>query len=407
MLRCCSASIFYRARFGCQAQIDADSIRLQFAGECVGNPELIGQPIVAFTEPQRAQGDIVQKGVMVALVSAALFGVSTPLAKVLVGTVSPLLLAGLLYSGSGLGLSLLLAARRGWTSRESSLSLPGQGDWKWLAGAIFLGGVMAPVALTYGLVTALASTTSLLLNLEAAFTALLAWFLFHENFDRRVMSGMFCIVAGGLVLAWTPGSHGDASPGMALIVLACLCWAIDNNLTRRVSAGDAMLIAGLKGLVAGGVNLGLGLLLGQRLPSIGVLSIALSVGFLGYGVSLALFVRAMRDLGTARAGAYFSVAPFFGAALALLMQGDSITFQLVAAGLLMATGVFLHVTEHHGHRHVHEPQQHAHAHSHDEHHQHFHDFDWDRREPHTHPHFHTTLVHTHPHYPDVHHRHPH
>jgi drug/metabolite transporter (DMT)-like permease len=407
MLRCCSAPIFYRARFGCQAQIEADSIRLQFAGEYVGSSELIRQPGVVFTEPQRARGDTVQKGVMVALASAALFGVSTPLAKVLVGAVSPLLLAGLLYAGSGLGLSLLLAARRGWTSQKSSLSLPRRGDWKWLAGAIFLGGVVAPVALTYGLVTTAASTASLLLNLEVAFTALLAWFLFHENFDRRVMAGMTCIVAGGLILAWTPGGHGEASPRMALIVLACLCWAIDNNLTRRVSAGDAVLIAGLKGLVAGAVNLGLGLLLGQKLPPIGVLGIAMSVGFLGYGVSLALFVRALRDLGTARAGAYFSVAPFFGAALAVMMQGDSITFQLIAAGLLMAAGVWLHVTERHGHQHVHEPQQHTHAHSHDEHHQHSHDFEWDGREPHVHPHLHTTLVHTHPHYPDLHHRHPH
>jgi drug/metabolite transporter (DMT)-like permease len=194
---------------------------------------------------------------------------------------------------------------------------------------------------------------------------------------------------------------------LALIVLACLCWAIDNNLTRKVSAGDAMLIAGLKGLVAGVVNLGLGLMLGQTLPPISVLSIALTVGFLGYGVSLALFVRALRDLGTARAGAYFSVAPFFGAVLAVLMQGDSITLQLAAAGLLMAAGVWLHVTEHHGHRHVHEEQHHTHAHSHDEHHQHSHDFDWDGHEPHAHPHVHPPLVHSHPHYPDLHHRHPH
>ncbi len=168
-----------------------------------------------------------------------------------------------------------------------------------------------------------------------------------------------------------------------------------------------MLIAGLKGLIAGVVNLGLALMLGQTLPPISVLSIAMTVGFLGYGVSLALFVRALRDLGTARAGAYFSVAPFFGAALAVLMQGDSITLQLVAAGLLMAAGVWLHVTEHHGHRHVHEEQHHTHAHSHDEHHQHSHDFDWDGHEPHAHPHVHPPLVHSHPHYPDLHHRHPH
>ena len=344
---------------------------------------------------------------MVALGSAVLFGMSTPLAKILVGTVSPLLLAGLLYAGSGLGLSLLLVGRHLWMAPRSSINLPRRGDWAWLAGAIFFGGVAGPVALTYGLVTSAASTASLLLNLEAVFTALLAWFLFRENFDRRVMSGMVCIVAGGLMLAWTPGGHGASSFGLVLIALACLCWAIDNNMTRKVSANDAMLIAGVKGLVAGAVNLGLGLLLGQTLPPVGVLGLAMAVGFLGYGVSLVLFVLALRDLGTARAGAYFSVAPFFGAALAVLLQGDAITFQLAAAGLLMGAGVWLHLTEHHAHLHAHDQEAHTHPHSHDEHHRHSHDFAWDGNEPHTHPHVHAPLVHAHPHYPDLHHRHPH
>lgn len=348
-----------------------------------------------------------QQGVIVALGSAALFGMSTPLAKILVGSVSPLLLAGLLYAGSGLGLSLILVGRHLWAPRTSTMSLLRRGEWLWLGGAIFFGGVAGPAALMYGLVTSAASTASLLLNLEAVLTALLAWFLFRENFDRRVMLGMFSIVAGGVLLVWTPGAHGDASFGLVLIALACLCWAIDNNLTRKVSTSDAMLIASVKGLVAGAVNLGLASLVGQTLPPLGVLSLALAVGFLGYGVSLVLFVLALRHLGTARAGAYFSVAPFLGAALAVLLQGDPVTFQLVAAGLLMAAGVWLHLTEQHGHLHAHEQWEHAHAHSHDEHHRHAHDFAWDGREPHTHPHVHLPLVHAHPHYPDVHHRHPH
>lgn len=348
-----------------------------------------------------------QNGVVVALASAALFGTSTPFAKMLVGGVSPLLLAGLLYAGSGLGLALILVGRHLWTPRKSLVSLPRRGEWLWLAGAIFFGGVAGPVALMYGLVTSAASTASLLLNLEAVLTALLAWFLFRENFDRRVVLGMFLIVAGGVLLVWTPGKHGDASFGLALVALACLCWAIDNNLTRKVAASDAMLIASLKGLIAGAVNLGLASLIGATLPPPGVLSLALVVGFLGYGVSLVLFVLALRHLGTARAGAYFSVAPFFGAALAVVLQGDPVTFQLVAAGALMTAGVWLHLTEHHGHLHAHEQQEHAHAHAHDEHHRHAHDFAWDGREPHTHPHVHRPLVHAHPHVPDVHHRHPH
>lgn len=352
-------------------------------------------------------GDSVQRGVTVALGSAVLFGMSTPLAKSLVGSVSPLALAGLLYAGSGLGLALTLAGRRLWRPRESSMSLPQRGEWLWLAGAIFFGGVAGPVALMYGLVTSAASTASLLLNLEAVFTALLAWFLFREHFGRRIALGMCAIVSGGVVLAWTAGARGEASYGLAFIAVACLCWAIDNNLTRRVSGSDALLIADLKGLVAGAVNLGLALLLGQTLPPLGVLSLAMAIGYLGYGVSLVLFVLALRHLGTARTGAYFSVAPFFGATLAVLIQGDAVTLQLIAAGLLMAAGVWLHLTEHHGHPHTHAQQEHTHAHRHDEHHWHVHGFAWDGCEPHTHAHVHVPLVHAHAHYPDLHHRHPH
>jgi drug/metabolite transporter (DMT)-like permease len=258
----------------------------------------------------------------------------------------------------------------------------------------------------YGLITIAASTASLLLNLEAVFTALLAWFLFRENFDRRIVVGMVAIVVGGAVLAWTPDA-GRGSFGLVLIAAACLFWALDNNLTRKASASDAVAIASLKGLVAGLVNLSLALALGQRMPAFGIIAAAAAIGFLGYGVSLVLFVLALRHLGSARAGAYFAVAPFFGAALAIILQGDALTWQLVAAGALMAVGVWLHVTERHDHLHAHEHQEHMHPHVHDEHHRHEHDFAWDGTEPHTHGHVHLPLVHAHPHYPDVHHRHPH
>jgi drug/metabolite transporter (DMT)-like permease len=246
-----------------------------------------------------------------------------------------------------------------------------------------------------------------MLNLEAVLTAVLAWSLFRENFDRRVLWGMLCIVAGGALLVWAPGRPAEGSLGLALVALACLCWAIDNNLTRRVSAVDAVFVATAKGLVAGSVSLCLALVLGQALPSPGVLGLAMTVGFLGYGISLVLFVLALRHLGTARTGAYFSVAPFFGAAFAVVLQGDVVTIQLLAAGLLMAAGVWLHLTEWHAHSHAHGLQEHAHAHSHDEHHRHAHTFPWEGREPHSHSHVHHPLVHSHAHYPDVHHRHPH
>lgn len=348
-----------------------------------------------------------QRGVIVALGSAVLFGLSTPLAKMLVGDVSPLMLAGLLYAGSGVGLTLLLAWRRATGIHPPAISLPARAEWRWLAGAIVFGGIAGPVALMYGLAQTAASTASLLLNLESALTALLAWFVFGENFDRRIMLGMLAIVAGGIVLASTPGGSGAPTAGWTLIAVACLCWAIDNNLTRKASTSDATLIAALKGLVAGAVNLGLATLLGQSLPSIGIIGLSVAVGFFGYGVSLSLFIVALRHLGVARASAYFAVAPFIGAALAIALQGDPVSWQFIAAGLLMAGGVVLHVSEHHGHLHGHEPQQHTHAHSHDAHHRHSHAADWDGSEPHTHAHVHRPLVHAHEHFPDVHHRHTH
>lgn len=346
-----------------------------------------------------------QKGIAYALSSAILFGISTPVAKILVGSVSPVMLAGLLYAGSGVGLLLLLVLRRLSQKRAAPISMPRGNEWGWLAGAILLGGVLGPVALMYGLAATSASNASLLLNLESVFTALIAWFLFRENFDTRIALGMLAIVAGGGMLAWSPAEGSRVSSGALFIAAACACWALDNNLTRKTSTSDAVLVAALKGIVAGAMNLTLALLLGQHVAASGALVSAGVVGFLGYGVSLVLFVLALRHLGSARAGAYFSVAPFFGAAVALLL-GDPVTWQVIVAGVLMAWGVWLHITERHVHEHEHEHLEHTHAHVHDEHHRHAHDVGYGP-EPHTHFHVHEPLVHSHPHYPDVHHRHPH
>ncbi|MBI1942356.1 MAG: DMT family transporter [Betaproteobacteria bacterium] len=336
-----------------------------------------------------------------ALLSAALFGASTPLAKLLLGEVSPLLLAAVLYLGSGLGLAAWLGLRK------APVPSIARSDWPWLGGAIATGGVIAPVLLLSGLARTDASSASLLLNLESAFTAALAWLAFRENVDRRVFLGMLAIVAGGVVLSWEQLPRAAGLAGPLLVAAACLGWALDNNLTRKVSGGDAATIACLKGLVAGGVNLLAALLAGAALPAGALLAAAGAVGFLGYGVSLVLFIVALRGLGTARTGAYFAVAPFFGAALALALLGERPAAPFWVAGALMALGVWLHLTERHEHEHVHEALEHAHPHVHDAHHRHEHDFPWDGREPHVHAHRHEALVHAHPHYPDLHHRHPH
>ncbi len=348
--------------------------------------------------------------VVASLAAALLFGASTPLAKLLVGDMPPLLLAGLLYLGSGLGLSVLLVARHAMRRRDPPaaaipISIP-RADVPWLLGAIVAGGMFGPALLMAGLAKSSAASASLLLNLEGVFTALIAWWVFRENADRRIVAGMLAIVAGGALLSWEPGGAALA-PGALLIVAACLCWAIDNNLTRKVSANDAMLVAGLKGWIAGACNTGLALLGGAVLPAARPLALALLVGFAGYGLSLALFVVALRGLGTARTAAYFSVAPLFGVAISLAIWPAAPHPVFWIAAALMATGVWLHLRERHGHKHVHEAMLHTHAHRHDEHHRHDHDFDWDGAEPHAHPHAHVAMTHRHPHYPDVHHRHAH
>jgi len=347
------------------------------------------------------------RGVIHALLAAALFGASTPFAKLLLGDVHPLVLAGLLYAGSGVGLAIVQVLRVSFTRSAEHIAWPSPQDWGWLAAAILAGGVLGPILLMSGLATTAASTTSLLLNLESVFTALLAWFLFRENFDRRIAAGMAAILAGGVVLSVGPGHIGGVSRGALLVAAACLCWAIDNNLTRKVSASDAILIAGLKGFVAGVVNLSIALGLGYAMPSADSVVQAASVGFFGYGLSLVLFVLALRNLGTARTGAYFAIAPFFGGLLAVLLLGDVVTMQLVIAGALMAAGLWLHLRERHEHEHAHDAVDHDHAHRHDVHHQHSHDFAWDGNEPHSHPHRHDVMVHKHVHFPDVHHRHRH
>lgn len=343
-----------------------------------------------------------------ALAAALLFGASTPAAKVLVGDVPPLLLAGLLYLGSGVGLSAVLMARRLLPSvsrAPAALGIPRR-DWPWLAGAVVFGGLLGPVLLMLGLVRTEAAAASLLLNVEGVLTALIAWVVFKENADRRIVLGMVAIVAGGVLLTWAPGSK-TPSLGSALVVAACLCWAVDNNLTRKVSTNDAVLVACIKGLVAGLGNTALALLTGAALPGPAVVLSAAVVGFLGYGVSLALFVVSLRTLGTARAGAYFSVAPLFGVVLSLAVWPQMPAATFWVAAVLMALGVWLHVSERHEHVHTHEPLVHSHPHRHDEHHQHAHATDEAQPEPHVHEHRHERLTHKHPHYPDVHHRHGH
>jgi drug/metabolite transporter (DMT)-like permease len=246
-----------------------------------------------------------------------------------------------------------------------------------------------------------------LLNLEAVATAAIAWIVFRENVDKRVGAGFAFILLGGVLLSLPQDGRFALSDGALLIAAACLCWGIDNNLTRKISGSDPSQIAMWKGLAAGAVNTGLALATGAKLPAMSIILAVAAIGFLSYGISLVLFVRALRHLGTARTGAYFSTAPFAGTALAFAIGQGRLDWAFCAAGILMLIGVWLHVTEQHEHRHVHEPLEHEHLHYHDEHHQHEHSPGDPPGEPHAHRHRHARLIHSHPHYPDIHHRHEH
>jgi drug/metabolite transporter (DMT)-like permease len=379
-------------------------------------------------------------GVFYGLSAALLFALSTPVAKTLLASCPALMLAALFYCGSGAGLLLLMAALRQHGS-EVKAALIAPGEIKWLLPAVLAGGVLAPVAMMSGLALSAAAEASMLLNLEGVFTAVIAWYIFKENFDRRIFFGMVAIMLGGCLLSVSGGSASSLSsgglvtlhwqPGSLLIALACLLWAIDNNFCKRVATSDPLAVAMVKGLTAGTVNLGLALFLGQQLPAPSVCALALLTGFFAYGLSLVAYIAAQRRLGTARTGAYFASAPFVGALLAFVIAPEPVGINFVIAGFLMAIGIWLHLSEDHEHEHEHPYMAHSHKHRHalgaqgetlvvtadgivygDIHHVHSHDdpqsmVPLDASGAHEHFHVHEPLKHSHKHYPDIDHEHSH
>ena len=336
-----------------------------------------------------------------ALLAAALFGLSAPVAKRLLDVASPLFLAGLLYLGAGLFLTGMRAVTR---SRRLPRALEPR-ERVILAGAVLTGGVLAPPLLLWGLARSPASAASLLLNLEVVFTVVLAGAIFHEHLGSRVIAASVMLATGGVVLGWS-SMHLDPPIALVAVAGACLVWAIDNNLTRLIADADAVLVAQLKGLTAGAVNVALSLAAGHAVPPPASIAISLAVGAVSYGTSLVLFIVAMRGLGAARTGAYFALAPFFGALGGVALLGEPLTAQLTLTAALMAGGVWLLLRERHSHRHRHEAGMHSHRHVHDQHHQHEHQ-GWEGPEPHMHPHATGPLEHDHPHIHDHHHGHDH
>lgn len=281
----------------------------------------------------------VRRGGLLATGAAVLFGLSTPAAKVIVGDVHPLLLAGVLYlgSGTGLGVLILLGHRRG--ARPRRVDIP------WLLATVAFGGALGPALLMWGLLQTTGSAASLMLTLEGVFTAAIAWIAFREPFNRRIGLGMAAIFAGAVLLALRTPAGDTGTLGAFAVAGACLLWAIDNNCTSKIADVDALTLASIKGVAAGAANVTLALVAGAAFPPIGFVAGSALVGFFGYGLSLVLFVLALREIGAARTGAYFSAAPFVGAAVGLALLREPLTVGLVGAALLMGFGVYLHLTE--------------------------------------------------------------
>lgn len=344
-----------------------------------------------------------RRGAACGLLAAALFGVSAPIAKRLLGETTPQILAGLLYLGAGIGLWLYRLVRP--TTEEAQLR---RADVPRLLGLIVAGGVMGPVLMLFGLERVSAVTGSLLLNLEAPFTIAVAVIVFREHLGWHAAGAIAVILAGAAILKFEPGAVGADTVGVLLLAAACLAWAIDNNLTQTLSLRDPFAVVRAKALGAGAFNLGIGLALaGGKLPGAGALAAALALGCVSYGASVVLDAYALRLVGAAREAAYFSTAPFLGALAAVLVFGDPLRWFDVAAIGVMASGVALLLRERHGHAHAHDALEHDHAHVHDAHHVHAHAPGDPSGEPHAHPHRHAPLVHDHPHVPDLHHRHRH
>lgn len=343
-------------------------------------------------------------GAAYGLGAAALFGASAPIAKVLLPRAGPIMLSALLYLGAGIGLSAFRLIPRSRLRAKREAALRGE-DIPLLAGMILFGGLLGPVLMLFGLARLSGLAGSLLLNLEAPFTMLLAVVLFREHLGRRPVIAALLIVAGAAALGFRPGELRATAAGAAAIAGACLSWAIDNNLSQRLSLRDPIATVQIKTLGAGTCAAALALLTGHPLPDFSLAGPALVLGSLSYGLSLVLDMHALRLLGAAREAAYFATAPFLGALLSIPLLGDRPVPQDLAGASLMIAGITLLHRERHAHGHVHEATEHDHMHVHDEHHRHPHDGPAD--EPHAHPHRHEELTHEHPHVPDVHHRHPH
>lgn len=347
-----------------------------------------------------------KKPLLYVILSATLFGLSSPLAKILVKDISPVAMAGLLYLGAFIGLAIYKLVRKiGTTDKQRTVPLE-KHDFPWLIGAIAAGGIVAPISLMFGLQMISGFSTSLFLNLEGIATAIIAIFFFHENAGKRLWLALICVTIAGVLLAWNTEQNQFNITGPLLVTLACIAWGVDNNLTRHIAEKDPTQIVMLKGLIAGTVSLSLAFLLGRGVAFNINIFLALLLGAFSYGLSLVFFIQALKGLGASRTGVFYSFGPFIGAIASIVILKEWLGWVMFPAIALMILGVWLITGERHAHEHYHQSFTHNHSHRHDEsHHEHEHP------EPvqgsHAHVHTHASLSHAHSHWPDTHHRHVH
>lgn len=346
---------------------------------------------------------------MQAILAALLFGISAPLAKVLLGNIEPIPLAAFLYLGSGIGLFLYQSIRHFASKQNIAEASLSKKDFPWLLGAIIFGGIIAPIILMISLQKTPASTASLLLNFESVATTFIAFIIFKENIGKRVGLAVGLITLSSILLSWDFSNQWGLSIGALGVIFACICWGIDNNFTRNISAKNPFSIVKIKGIGAGLFSLFLSFLLKNPMPDLKIILGAMLLGFFSYGLSIVLFVLAMRDLGSARTSAFFGTAPFIGAILSFLIYNSLPNVMFIIALPIMILGTILLFKDEHGHNHLHEPTKHEHKHAHnDGHHNHIHEnMNISSGTYHSHIHEHEALEHTHQHMPDIHHRHNH
>lgn len=347
--------------------------------------------------------------IMMALLSAILFGASAPITKMLLGKIEPIPLASFLYLGSGFGLLIFQIVNSLIKKQVINEAPLKKKDFVWLSGAIIAGGIIAPIILLNSLKITPASTASLLLNFEGVATTIIAILFFKENVGKQILTAVVLITLASIFLSWDFKNQWGFSIGSFGIVLACFCWGVDNNFTRNISAKNPFSIVTIKGIIAGSFSLLLSMILKNQIPDLRVVIIAMIIGFFCYGLSIVLFVFAMRNLGSTRTSALFGTAPFIGAILSFILLRDIPSSMFFISLPIMIIGTVLLLKEEHHHSHIHEAIQHEHRHNHtDGHHEHEHtDEQIIINGYHSHSHTHKNIEHDHPHSPDIHHRHIH